>query len=92
MSDLIKEMDAYAKFDPYLANKLPNGAVILGREQVKDRWVWLAYWNGHGLPYVTWESSVETPGHTYWGNYFESAQTAFENFSQRAGKYVATIL
>ena len=69
-------------FDPNVANSLPNGAQILNRDQT-DVWVWLAYWEGHAFPYVTWISNLDNPGATYWGHYFETLESAAKDFNTR---------
>ena len=69
-------------FNPETANVLPNGAQIIDRHKLrKEHWVWLAYWEGHAFPYVTWRSTDK--GDTYWGHYYETVLDAQTDFNKR---------
>jgi hypothetical protein len=72
-----------SEFNPETANVLPNGAEILDRCSLGRTWVWMAYWSGHYMPYVTWLSSTDNPGDTFWGHYFLTAEQAQLDFSER---------
>lgn len=75
------------KFNPQTSGVLPNGARIRWREQTGEFWVWLAYWDGHAFPYVTWLSRIDSPGSTFWGNYWASYEAAEQDYLQRVKKY-----
>lgn len=71
-------------FNPDLANSLPNGAQIINRVQRRDGvWVWLGYFAGHAMPYVTWLANASSPGATYWGHYHETVEKAADDFHER---------
>jgi hypothetical protein len=71
-------------FNPEIANVLPNGARILERAQSWDgSWVWLAHWEGHAHPYVTWLANADSPGSTYWGHYDTCVNKARVDFLER---------
>ena len=64
------------KFNPEIANVLPNGAVIIQRKQLGNSWVWLCEYKRR-KHYVVWCSSKTEPAKVYGGTYFGTFMDAF---------------
>jgi len=85
MADYVTYADAalVSPFDPEHDDMLPNGARIIDRRKVGERWVWLCEREGCYQPYVTWISHENTPYGTVCGNYFSRFTRAVTDFWER---------
>ena len=74
-------------FNPIVDSHLPNGARVIDRVQRAHdgAWVWLADMGvSHVHRYVTWLSSSDEPGFTFWGHYKETLQDAMFDWVERS--------
>lgn len=60
---------------------LKNGARVVEEYRNEQDHVVLAFWGGHGAPWVTWWCDKE--GNAHWGRYFQTEAEARANFQER---------